>query len=504
VNEPLRNTLTIVGQVELWTVPLATSLALLLERTDLPLRRLVWGLLVALLFLPLYLQAAAWDAGFGRQGWLQYQSQLASEPWLAGQRAVVWIHACAALPWATLLVAGSLRFVNRQWEELAQLEAGPWRVLASVTLPRALPGIAAATLWVAITTSAEMIVTDMYLVRTYAEAIYLDLAAGATLSELTWGAAGNLTVVASLVIAAAGMSWLLSSPRGGVPRAEPVRWELGRWRWPIGLACLTLVMLLWLVPLFNLLYHAGTEVVVAEEGRVRQWSAVGVLRQIAAAPRQFHEEFWWSGQLGILAAVLSVSGALPLAWWARSSRLAVGLGCGLAALALAIPGPLVALLALTLRDSCDIDWLVRVFDETLLVVAAVHACRAFPLVWLLLLDGLRAFPQEEWEDAAVAGAAPLRRWLTIVLPRRRGAILAAGLLALGISLAEVPVSLLVGPQGTTTLSVRTFQLVHYGSDDRLAGLALFTTGLTCLLAAATVWLAGWGARNEQFVAAGDV
>ena len=41
-----------------------------------------------------------------------------------------------------------------------------------------------------------------------------------------------------------------------------------------------------------------------------------------------------------------------------------------------------------------------------------------------------------------------------------------------LSVGELSASLLVLPPGVTTISVRIFQLLHYGVDDRVAALAL--------------------------------
>ncbi|HEX6961911.1 MAG TPA: hypothetical protein VF175_08600, partial [Lacipirellula sp.] len=55
----------------------------------------------------------------------------------------------------------------------------------------------------------------------------------------------------------------------------------------------------------------------------------------------------------------------------------------------------------------------------------------------------------------------------------RKAALAAGLgIALVLSIGELSATLLVVPPGVTPLSVRLFQLLHYGVDDRVAALVL--------------------------------
>src|SRR3954468_141766 len=84
-----------------FALPIGTLLALAIFKTDVPGRRTAAVLLAAMLFLPIYLITGAWDAGFGVQGWftLSTNAHLAHEPLLAGWRAVVWVHALAAVPW---------------------------------------------------------------------------------------------------------------------------------------------------------------------------------------------------------------------------------------------------------------------------------------------------------------------------------------------------------------------------------------------------------------------
>jgi ABC-type spermidine/putrescine transport system permease subunit II len=46
----------------------------------------------------------------------------------------------------------------------------------------------------------------------------------------------------------------------------------------------------------------------------------------------------------------------------------------------------------------------------------------------------------------------------------------------------------VVPPGVTTISVRVFQLIHYGIDDRVAAVCLSIFGVLALLIAAAAWL----------------
>ena len=64
----LRNTtLLVLGTLAL-TMPVGVAIALLLYRSDLPGRRILRGILILLLFVPLPLQASAWQAALGGGG----------------------------------------------------------------------------------------------------------------------------------------------------------------------------------------------------------------------------------------------------------------------------------------------------------------------------------------------------------------------------------------------------------------------------------------------------
>src|SRR3954465_15586688 len=161
-------------------LPLGVALAVLVFKTDVPGGRAAMLLVVGMLFVPLYLVTGAWDAGFGVQGWytLTTNPHLLHQPWLAGRRAAIWIHALAAVPWVVLIVGAALRAVEAEAEEDAATCASPASVLWYVSIPRALPAVAVAGLWIATIVLTEISVTDFFQVRTFAEEVYTQAALG--------------------------------------------------------------------------------------------------------------------------------------------------------------------------------------------------------------------------------------------------------------------------------------------------------------------------------------
>src|ERR1051325_4819728 len=95
------NTLLLATSVVAISLAIGAPLAFLLVRTDLAGRTIAGFLLALLLFVPLYLQAAAWLAGFGVRG--RFTLATAGPPLVDGWRGAIWIHAVAAIPWVILI-----------------------------------------------------------------------------------------------------------------------------------------------------------------------------------------------------------------------------------------------------------------------------------------------------------------------------------------------------------------------------------------------------------------
>ncbi len=191
------NTIVLVLGTLLIAVPLGTVLAILLHRTDLPLRRFLRFLMILTLFVPLPLFAAGWQAviGFAPSG-------IVLRPWVYGMSMATWIHALAGLPWVVILVGQGLCWVEPELEEDALLVAGTWRVLWSVTLVRGRAAIAAAALWVALQAAGEVAVTDVLQVPTYARVLPRACRRLGTRARSCPGsniAAGGIDVAAGLV-----------------------------------------------------------------------------------------------------------------------------------------------------------------------------------------------------------------------------------------------------------------------------------------------------------------
>ena len=503
----LWNTLLLSGATCAISVPLGTLLAWLLWRTDLPGRRFFLGLLGVMIFVPLYLQAGAWQAGFGDQGWFTLATN--SSAWLTGWRGAIWIHSLAALPWVVGIVGIGLRLIEPELEEQALLDGSAKQVFFRVSLCGALPAVGLAAIWVAVITAGEMTVTDLLGIRTYAEEVYTQ--AAATASELDVAApsvVSGVGITALLIIGGWALCFGLSPSRR--PLSLPRYWtfRLGRWKSFYLLMAGLLFLLLAGVPLGSLVYKAGVVVAQTDAGRIRSFSPAKCLEIICSAPGNFRRELGWSLLIGVLSATAAVLTAIPLAWLARKKGNGATNGRGftfnlqfaicnlqfaiiisIIAVLLVLPGPILGIVIIKLLNRPELPGLTWLYDHSILAPWLAVYLRSLPIAALIMWHALQTVPQELMESAMIDGAGPLTRLWRIALPMRTSAAAAAWLAALAISLGDLAAGILVVPPGVTTTSIRIFGLLHYGVEDQVAGICLAMILIFALLAWAIFRLA---------------
>jgi iron(III) transport system permease protein len=476
----LFNTLQLVWGALAIALPVGGFLGLTLSRSDVFGRPAAAGFLGAMLLVPLYLQAAAWQAGFGLTGWhTTLQATGSVEPWLDGWRGAIWVHGCAGVAWVALFVGAAARSIPRAWEELALLDLSPAGVFARVTLRLLLPGLALGALWVAIVVATEMSVTDLFAVRTYAEELYIELNLGSWNAIMDTGPPDDsplpalpgivVTAAAALGVLVIGQRLMVASSPATVQR--PLVFSLGRWRLPVTLVAWLLVGLVVLLPFANLIYKAGAVVAETDGEYMRGWSVAKFVEVMRTTPSDHAVEMGWSFAIATCAAAVAMLFAAPLAYACRSSRLAQIVSALVAVVGLAVPGPLVALGLISVFNDPAWPPLNYLYDDTIAVPVLAQALRAFPLTFFLLWQAMQTIPRPLVEVALVDGAGPIRR-LWLALRQRPTAVALALLAALIISLGELTATILVVAPGKTPLSVHIFQLLHYNVEDQVAAISL--------------------------------
>lgn len=468
------------------SLPVGTLLGIAIGKVAFRGRKAFTCLMVSLLFVPLYVQAAAWHAMFGYGGWLQ-QSFAVDSNWFKGLPAATVIHAAAAVPWVALLCAASLATAVRSLEEQTLLDADARQVLSRVSLPHAAGGILAAVAWVALTCSTEICVTDLFQVRTFAEEIFTQASLGTV--SLEEESSSDLLVGISMIVlmAVAASVWL--APWGlRVAKFASVerswRWK-PRQRWPVSLLTWLLGGSVIAVPFISLAWKAGHATDPASGKLELTWSLGHTVAILLSSLVEFRREIGWSLLMGICASLSCVILAILAYWIARGRPILLGGLLALVVVLLAVPAPLWGMWTIRFLNQPDdsiLSPLSVLYDRTILGCVIVQTLRALPIAVAMIATQFSSIPTELVDAARSEGAGWWSQLWKVAVPMRLPSLVVTLLVCLSIAVAEISATFLVLPPGVTPLSRQIFGLLHYGADDRVAAISL---GLFVVIVAAT-------------------
>lgn len=409
------------------TVPLAVVIgvaaAWVVERTDLPGRR-VWGVLLAApLAVPAFVTSYAW---------------LGVDPSIGGLGGGVLIAVSAYFPLVYLPAAATLRWIDPAEEEVARsLGLSGAAVALRVVVPQLRLAVLGGALLVALHLLAEYGAFSMIRFDTFTTAIVEQYQS--TYASAAGGALAGVLVILCLLLLAAeagarGRARYARVGAGAARRRNRVR--LGWWTPVVLVACAGVVGA-----------SLGVPLVV-----VMRWLLVGGAE--AWADAGLGEALAQSVGYGVYGAAGCVLLALPVAWLTvrhpgAFSRVADAANY----VASSIPGIVVAL-ALT---TVVIRVLPQVYQTVALVLAA-YVVLFIPRALVTLRAGLAQAPERLEEAARALGRPPLNAVVTITLRRAAPSMLAAFALVFLAVVNELTATLLLSPAGTGTLATRFWSL----------------------------------------------
>lgn len=460
----LARTVALGASVTLATIVLAVPLALLTERSDLPMPRLVTILLVLPLVIPSYIAAYLLVAFLGPQGMLaDFLGQFTAVqqlPSIYGFPGAFILLTLLCLPYVYLPVRAALRGMDPDQEEAGRsLGRSSWTVFRRITLPQLWPAIASGAALVGLYVLRDFGAVAILRYDTFTRVLYVQYRA--TFDRYS-GAALALVLVALALIVLGFDFWsrskgsLVSRAAGSKRPYRPYR--LGRWKplalaFPLGVIAISLVVPLvvlgfWLVrglaagetlalllrPTLNSLLVAG---------------AAGIIVLAASAP----------------LAILTVRAA------GRQSRLLDRLSY----LGYALPGIVVAL-ALVYFGLSAAPFLYQTVGMLLLAYLVLF----LPLASGALQTSLRQVSPELEEAARSLGESSLGAFRRVTLPLLRPGLGAGFVLVFLTVMKELPATLVLAPLDFSTLATSVWSAVSEAFFARAALPALLLILLSSL------------------------
>lgn len=493
-------------RVSAWVALLATAggavLVFLLERLKLPGRRGLRLLLLVPLIVPPQILAIAWIGWAGPAGiltrWARSAFDLARVPWtLYGEGGIVLLLTVFALPVTYLTLGAGLTRVPRSLEEAARLDGADLRVIAMrILVPLLRPYLLAAAMLAFLAALGNFGIPALLGIP----ARFLMLTT-LVYQRVTSFAAGGFAQAAALALVMALPALLALFAQQRLNRRAdaletqldaPLRYPLGRWRWPVAGAVWLLVGgLMTLGPFGAMLLTSLTRAVgVAPTPAnldLRHYRFV--LGSLEAFPRALTHSLLLAGGAAVVAALLALAlGYVLVRLGGRGLALQL-----LVDLPYALPG-IVFALALVL------SWLpspipgLRLYGTVwLLGLAYVGHYLAFALqpigaAWRQLDPGLE-------EAARIDGAGTLQAMRHVLLPVIAPTVVVAALLVFLNAFSEISLSALLAGSRAETLGWLVFGLEQAGDTNRAAALSVVLVVVLGVLGLMVAGVRRWARRD---------
>jgi iron(III) transport system permease protein len=457
-------------------------------------QRLVAGAMTSLVLLPKYVVVGAWSAGFGVQGWWTLSQVTAAQLPIYGVASVVWLQAVALTPVAYWLLRIGLRRTSHIALELASQESGVARQWRHVILPAWIPWLLMSSLICATMIASDMVVSNLFQVRTWTEIAYLSIQAGAPTWLILVKAAGLSLGFAWLSC----LGWSRIEWRSTKATSHLVKINLATPTRRVFLLFIAILLLIIVgIPLISLVVKAGWLASQDSSGVIdRSWSLTQAMNRTVSAAQDFQSEFAWSIALCAYSATLAllVGHGLSLflhrakatenqsSRWSRS-KIVARLIIMLLVTAFAMPGPMATRLINLSFQSAPEPW-PWLNDHTLIAPILCLQFRLLPMatgvLWLRRGRWIARYGELWRLDQSLSWAT---RFVVVLRIGWFETLVAFGLL-FAIAFGELSCYLLSLPPGVTTIAMRIFDLLHYGVRAPEAGLLL----LLALIAMLTGYL----------------
>ena len=472
---------------------IATPLAWLCARTDLPGQRLVRAAVMASFVTPPFLGAIAWEilaapnSGLINQAYRAiFGLQMFEDPLLDiyTMQGLVFAIACYTFPYVFTLVANALDRVPSDLEDAsAILGGGWWRTLRKVTLPMALPAMLAGTL-IAILQALTM----------FGSPAILAMPAGFhVITTKIWSlfqyppnpglaAAAAWPLLIFTVVLLWGQRRILGR-RGfesaGGKSGEARIVKLGRWKWLAVLFAFTVVLFTIILPCLALLKAALTRKVSdpIALSTLTLHNFNFVLFEFSATRLAMYNTF----VLGLATATIGTALALVVAYLANRNAIKGANYLGMLATApVAIPG---IVLGVGLFLSYTQPGLMLYGTLWILLVAFLTI--ELPAGYQQLSAALKGVHVDLEEASRMLGATRLQTLARINAPLLRTSVVAAWCFIFIGTIRELSATILLTTAETKLVSVIIYDLHESGDLGAISVLGLLLLVVTFVI----VWLA---------------
>jgi len=483
--EPMLTTLTIAVSVSVVCCLVAAPMGWLVARTDMPLRRTIRVLVMASFVTPPFLGAIAWELlAAPNSGLLNqlYRAWTGASPDIAlfdiyTLTGLIFVISCYTFPYIFVLVANALERIPGDLEDAsAMLGGSAWHTARQITVPLALPALAAGAL-----------IAFLQAMTLFGSPAILALPAGFhTLTTKIWSlfqyppkpelaAAASLPLLLVTVLLLRGQAMLLGR-RGysvvGGKGAAPRLIRLGALRWVALALCLAMLCLPVLLP-YGALINAAFSRIPSQPltlDTLTLHNVRFVFFELSATRLAMQNTFL----LGIMAATCGTLLALIIAYLTARAAVRGHRVLGFLATApIAIPGIVLGVGLFLAYTRGPV-----VLYGTLWILLLAYLTIELPAAYQQLQSAFRSLSPDLEEAARILGASRLRTLRDVTAPLLGPSLIATWCFIFVAVVRELSAAIILFTSQTKVLSVLIFDLKESGDLAAIAVLGLTMLVLT--------------------------
>lgn len=413
-------------------------------------RYLFWAALL-LIPLPLTVHALAWSVLLSATGLLPalVASQHSILPWLLS-----WcVESMAFLPLGISISVIAFELVDPDRIQAARLLSPDFRVFSRIVLPLASPLLLAGAGFLCVFCLIDYTIPSIYAANVYPFEIF---------AEFSTSYLPALAVLLALPLLLVTCALVLLSQRPLRSVIQNSMWTRREWKPEFAFPW-------WFVTA----QRAALGIFLLQTGLV-----IAVLITLAGASPDItgtlslaRDDAVTTVAICLGATALSVPVAFALATRLVGKGAVAGLWWILAILPLAIPPPLIGIGMIVFWNA---PGAVPLYGTLAMPVFAVLS-RFLPLAALIVAAQLRSVDPLLLDAASIFGKNRIANFVSVHLPLCLPGVSLAAAFVFAFGIGELGATLLVIPPGRSTLTIRLYNYLHYGSSESVAALGLLMT-----------------------------
>jgi iron(III) transport system permease protein len=471
-------------------------LAWVTERTNMPLKKAVYGAILVPLIVPGLLTTIGWIMLFSRRSGLvnligREFFGLEQPLELYNMAGMIWVLGSDQIPLAFLLLSASFRSMDPSLEEAAVISGtGIVRTTFRITLRILLPAILAVWM-ISFVRAIENFEVPALIgipsgILVFATEVYL-----ATQKSANFGLASTFAVV-YLAITAIGIVLYLKATKVSERFTtitgkgyRPVAFDLGRWRYPLALITLLFAFVLFILPVLIVVWSSFLPFYMPPSKDALASLTLGNYKRLLSLP-VIDRAFWNSLVLGVSSATIVMFLTAIVAWIVVRSRLPLkGTLDFLAFSPIAIPGLVLGIALLWLYLTLPIP-----IYGTLWILLIAYVIKYLPYGMRACSTSMHQIQKELEEASEISGASWPYTFTRVLVPLLLPGFVAGWIYVITHSFRELSTSIMLYRSGTEVLSVVILELWDSGQYPELSALGMSLVVVLLAISLVARWIGG--------------